>query len=43
MGLAKDDYLDLYFADKSGFSLNPFISYHWQQKNKHVKIVTPAQ
>lgn len=39
MSLAKDDYLDLYFADESGFSLTPSISYHWQEKNKNVKLV----
>ena len=39
LNLAKDDYLDLYFADESGFSLTPSISYHWQQKNENVKIV----
>lgn len=39
MLLAKDDYLDLYFVDESGFSLTPSISYHWQQKNENVKIV----
>lgn len=39
MLLAKDDYLDLYFADESGFSLTPSLSYHWQQKNENVKIV----
>lgn len=39
MSLAKDDYLDVYFADESGFSLTPSISYHWQRKNENVKIV----
>lgn len=39
MCLSKEGYLDLYFADESGFSLTPSISYHWQQKNENVKIV----
>lgn len=39
MRLAKDDYMDLYFADESGFSLIPSISYHWQEKNENVKLV----
>ena len=43
LNLAKDDYLDLYFADESGFSLTPSISYHWQQKNENVKIKNNAQ
>lgn len=39
MGLAKDDYLDLYFADESGFSLNPSISYHVKIVPRHSKRI----
>jgi transposase len=37
--LAKEGFIDLFFADESGFSLIPPVSYQWQPKNEYIKVV----
>ncbi len=40
--LYRSGYLNLYFADESGFNLEGYIPYGWQPKNKHIEI-TPVK
>lgn len=37
--LAKEGFIDLFFADESGFCLVPPVSYQWQPKNEYTKVV----
>lgn len=32
-------YIDLYFADESGFNLNPYVPYAWQKKKQTQRIL----
>ncbi len=40
--LYKADYIDLRFADESGFNLEGYVPYGWQPKGKYIEI-TPAK
>lgn len=40
--LYKADYLDLRFADESGFNLEGYVPYGWQPKGEYIEI-TPAK
>lgn len=37
--LAEDNFIDLFFADESGFSLAPNVPYAWQAPGEHEKII----
>ncbi len=38
--LENEGYMNVYFADESGFSLTPTIPYGWQQVNQPIRMVT---
>lgn len=40
--LHKDNYIDLFFADESGFNLEAYIPYGWQPKGEYIEI-TPCK
>lgn len=40
--LHKDKFIDLVFADESSFSLEGYVPYGWQPKNKYIQI-TPSK
>ena len=40
--LYKSGYIDLFFADESGFNMNAYVPYGWQPKGQHIEI-TPAK
>jgi len=40
--LHKQDYIDLFFADESGFNLEGYIPYGWQAKGEYIEI-TPSK
>ena len=40
--LYKSGYIDLYFADESGFNMEGYIPYGWQPKGEYIEI-TPAK
>ncbi len=42
MELYQADYVDLYFADESGFNLEGYVPYGWQPKGEYIEI-TPAK
>lgn len=42
LALYKADYIDLRFADQSGFNLEGYVPYGWQPKGKYIEI-TPAK
>ncbi len=37
--LDKSDYIDLFFADESGFNMEGYIPYGWQPKGEYIKII----
>ena len=41
LALEKQGFLKVYFADESGFNLNPCVPYGWQEKGKYIPL--PAQ
>jgi transposase len=40
--LYKSNFIDLYFADESGFNMEGYVPYGWQPKGKYIEI-TPAK
>jgi hypothetical protein len=38
--LCADEHLDLYYADKSTFSMNPCLPYGWEAKGETIGIVS---
>ena len=42
MKLYKSKYIDLFFADESGFNLEAYVPYGWQPKGKYIEI-TPQK
>lgn len=40
--LHKQDYIDLFFADESGFNLEGYVPYGWQPKGEYIEI-TPSK
>lgn len=40
--LHKQDYIDLFFADESGFNLQAYVPYGWQPKGEYIEI-TPSK
>ncbi len=42
ISLHKGNFIDLYFADESGFNMEGYIPYGWQPKGKYIEI-TPAK
>lgn len=40
--LYKSKYIDLFFADESGFNLEAYVPYGWQPKGKYIEI-TPQK
>lgn len=42
IGLYKKGFIDLYFADESGFNLEGYVPYGWQPKGEYIEI-TPSK
>lgn len=42
MALSKSGYLDLFFADESGFNLEGYVPYGWQPKGNYIEV-TPCR
>ena len=42
MKLYKSKYIDLFFADESGFNLEAYVPYGWEPKGKYIEI-TPQK
>jgi len=40
--LCASDYIDLYFADESGFNMQGYVPYGWQPKGEYIEI-TPSK
>ena len=40
--LYKSNFIDLYFADESGFNLEGYVQYGWQPKGEYIEI-SPAK
>ena len=40
--LNKSNYIDLFFADESGFNMSGYVPYGWQPKGEYIKI-TPSK
>lgn len=38
MALSKRGYIDLFFADESGFNLEDYVPYGWQPKGEYIQI-----